>query len=166
MRSIEGLDGLMDYLDGLQDELLDAVALELDTHLRLTVDAAKMGAIDPEVRGSISKVVRRAGDDVEAEVIANHERAVYQEMGTGPEGAASDNGKAPIPVTYTLHSQIQSGRRAGTVIPGWIYKAKDGSFVHSMGQPARPFLYRASKETMQAVLRRTQEGVSRRLSRG
>lgn len=164
MSGIEGLDAVMRRLDGMQGAVLDAAAEGLDHSLQRTVSVAKSLAKEGEVRRSISHVVRRTEGGIEAMVIANHERAVYQEMGTGPEGQNHNNGKAPIPVTYTLMSMIWSGRRAGTIIPGWIYKdRKTGKFVYTQGQAPSPFLYPAWKQTNRYVIKEMSKDMARSL---
>ena len=82
----------------------------------------------------------------------HHALAPYIEYGTGLPGhqGAVANGAPRNPVaagfTYTLQTVILSGPHAGEIRDGWVY-CKDGTFIHTLGQPAKPFLYPA-----QAVL--------------
>ena len=101
MSSIEGLDELLDELDSLEQDILDAAALGLAKGLKRTVGIAKAlcPADSGQLRNSITSVVERKGDTVDGQALATAGHAVYVEMGTGPAGQANHQGVAPVPVT-------------------------------------------------------------------
>lgn len=78
----------------------------------------------------------------------NHQLAPYFEYGTGLPGhqGAVSNGQPRNPeaagFNYTLQTTILSGPNAGRQRHGWVY-FKNGRFYHTLGQPARPFMYPA-----------------------
>lgn len=78
----------------------------------------------------------------------NHQLAPFFEYGTGLPGhrGTVSNGQPRNPdaagFAYTLQTTILSGPNAGKQRRGWVY-FKDGRFYHTLGQPARPFMYPA-----------------------
>lgn len=78
----------------------------------------------------------------------NQMLAPYFEYGTGLPGHRGEiaNGEPRNPAaagfTYTLKTVILTGPHAGETRPGWVY-CKDGVFFHTLGQPAKPFMYPA-----------------------
>ncbi len=171
MSDIAGMDELIEYLGTLPTQLQSKTAAAMDRELGRAVTLAKRKASagedpDHEVTRSITHTVSIGGEGVEGQLVANHERAIYREIGTGPRGYAS-GGKPPIPAKYTLQTMIKTGRRAGTIIPGWVYhNRKAGHLVHSMGQPAQPFLYPAWEESEQLVTDAVEAAIDRMLEGG
>jgi len=90
----------------------------------------------------------------------NHALAPYFEYGTGLPGYSGQvsNGQPRNPAAssfmYTLQTTILSGKHAGEQRRGWVY-FKDGRFFHTLGQPARPFMYPA-----QALLAQEAAGIA------
>lgn len=90
----------------------------------------------------------------------HHALAPYIEYGTGLPGHQGTvaNGAPRNPTaagfTYTLQTVILSGPHSGEIRDGWVY-CKDGLFIHTLGQPAKPFLYPA-----QAVLEKEAGGIA------
>lgn len=127
--SVDGLDEVIAYLEDFEDELMDALERGVTKALDDVREDAKMNVhVDSgDLRDSIKVSVKREADEVRGKCAATAEYAVYEEMGTGPKGNASDNGKAPVGATY----------HTGT------YYRKDGTVVHSEGQPAHPYMYPA-----------------------
>ena len=76
----------------------------------------------------------------------NLEYAPYVELGTGRPGQAGQvkNGQPRNPVaggfTFTLQTFQQ-----GKLRPGWVYHSDTHGFVHTLGQPAAPYMYPAQK---------------------
>ncbi len=152
MSSIEGLDELLDELDSLEQDILDATALGLAKGLKRTVAIAKAlcPADSGQLRNSITSVVDRKQDTVDGQALATAGHAVYVEMGTGPVGQAKHQGVAPVPVTYRT--------------TGWVYRSKkDGKFYRTKGQPARPYLYPAYKQTRGLILGDVRKAIEARL---
>jgi hypothetical protein len=150
--SIEGLDELLDELDDLEQDILDAAAFGLAKGLKRTVGVAKAlcSADSGQLRNSITDIVERKGDTVDGQALATAGHAIYVEMGTGPVGQANHQGVAPVPVTYRT--------------TGWVYRSKkDGKFYGTKGQPARPYLYPAYKQTRKLILSDVREAVEQRL---
>ena len=73
----------------------------------------------------------------------------YVEFGTGRPGQEGlvKNGQERNPkadrFTYTLQTTIRSGPNQGKLRPGWVYHSETHGFVHTLGQPASPFMYPA-----------------------
>lgn len=152
MSSIEGLDELLDELDDLTNEILDAAVIGLSKGLKRTVGVAKaLCQVDSgQLRNSITSVVERKADTVDGQVLATAGHAVYVEMGTGPVGQANHQGIAPVPVTYRTTP--------------WVYRSKkDGKFYRTKGQPARPYLYPAYKQTKGLILNDVRKAIEQRL---
>jgi hypothetical protein len=107
-------------------------------------------AVDSNLAGAIEYRIIQRGKEIEAEVYVNastngpngEPMAVFTEMGTGPQGAASNSGPAgkkyPLPDSaYTLEPWYfydKTGKKTKSGKPG---------FVKSTGQPANPYLYPA-----------------------
>ena len=115
-----------------------------------------MGSGEVSVRGGITAELKgRIGRRVTGQVLSNSPHGTYVELGTGPLGARSHAGISPdIRPTYSMAFYIKNRasprfghelrRPDGT--PYWIFN-RDGVFYKSSGQPARPYMYPASKET-------------------
>ncbi len=157
MSHIEGLDELLDEIDDLTEGLLNAAREGLEKGLKRTVAAAKLLVNDDaEIRNSITSLVERGQGRLDGTVLSTQKRSVYREMGTGPVGQASDNGKAPIPVTYTTGKLVKFRTKSGEIrekwLHGWYYFDRNqGGVRFTRGQPARPFLHPAYQQTKEAV---------------
>lgn len=154
MSSIEGLDELLDQLDGLEEAVLEGAQHGLARGLKITVGEAKaLCPVDTgQLRNSITSMVERKLDRVDGQVLATARHAVYVEMGTGPVGQANHQGVAPVPVTYR--------------VTPWVYPMKTNKgiiFRHTRGMPARPFMYPAYKQTRRRILAEVKRCVEEKL---
>lgn len=112
-----------------------------------------------ELRSSIRSVpATMDGSQASGYWHATSGHAAFVEYGTGAPGARGEvaNGQPRAPeaagFTYTLETIIQSGPRAGQTQPGWVYFDElRQTFVHTLGQPARPFMYPAARQVLQAA---------------
>ncbi len=155
MSSIDGMDEVLDMLDGLKEEILQAALVGVRKGLGRIVAQAKANLGDGvgtgQLRNSITSMAELQGDHIEGQVIAASDHAVYREMGTGPRGEANHAGIAPIPVTYkvdgtTIEYTTKKGKHIRYHIKGWVYKdPKTQSFRYTEGQAAHPYLYPAYK---------------------
>lgn len=152
MSSIDGMDEVLDMLDGLKDEIMQAALKGLKKGLKRTVREAKaLCPVDTgQLRNSIIDVAMVRGGQIEAEVGATAEYAVYVEMGTGPKGEANHAGISPnANPTYSPK--------------GWVYKdPKTGEFRYTNGMPARPFLYPAYKLTRDKIVGDVKKAIDNR----
>jgi len=131
----DSVDDLMKRLDDLGGDALAALEKGLLQAAKLVQgEAKKLAPVNTgELRERIFTSVHRDGADLVAEVAATAPHSVYVEFGTGPEGQKSPKDLPPdVNPTYRQD--------------GWVYRREDtGEFVHTEGQPAKPFLYPAFK---------------------
>ena len=152
--NIVATPGIQQAIERLKspDMAPDALEAALKTISENVVTRAKANAMaaDHNIAQSIEYRIRSQGQEIETEVYVNastngpngEPMAVFLEMGTGPQGAASNSGPAgkkyPLPDSaYTLEPWYyydQTGRKTKNGKPG---------FVKSTGQPANPYLYPA-----------------------
>lgn len=135
-------------------------------------DVAKLGAHvnSGELREKIFADTDTKGFEVKGIVYTNVPQAVYQEFGTGPEGAANHAGISPeANPAYTLQpwwvheSQVL---QADAEMYHWPYiETKEGRFYWLDGQEADPFLYPALKNNEDEVIEKIAEEL-RRTMRG
>lgn len=102
------------------------------------------GAIDTyELFNKIKVEEKDFGNVLAVYIIADSDHAVFVEFGTGQKGAG-----APYP--YPLPEGVSwEYNQRGT--DGWLYPADDGTWRYTEGQPARPFMYPASKDITKIV---------------
>ena len=111
---------------------------------------------------SIHTMTKAEDGAIIGEVYTNERHAVYVEFGTGPMGAASHEGVAPIPVSYKtegwwypLYHEPDSSKSGHKVPerPGMHFTNKEGvEFVSTFGQAAQPFMYPALKQNEGRVM--------------
>lgn len=103
--------------------------------------------ITAEYKGEIAGMQR-------AEVVSNSQHSAYVEFGTGPMGAQNHGGISPyVSPSYTTAFYVRNPKsrhfgeelRTPSGMPYWIYNS-GGQFYATSGQPARPYMYPASKE--------------------
>jgi len=138
---IEGMDELLEQLDGLKEQIMQGAAKALQVELaNIQADAKRNcgGFKNPTgelQRSIIVPSIEQNGDTIEGAVLATATHAVYVEMGTGQRGQDSDNGKAPVGAMYTLEHK---------------------------GMPARPYLYPAYKVRKDKII----EAIRRQIMKG
>lgn len=167
-----GMDKLVEYLEGLAENTATAAALGLEKGMKRTVEAAKSRAPvgDGQLRNSITSYVEVDGDTIEGTILAGAEHAVYVEMGTGSVGEASHAGISPAanPIYATGRRKLMRKGRSGKIVAwetdGWVYKnPKTGEFVFTRGQPAKPYMYPAYKETQGLIKSDMQQAINEKL---
>ncbi|MEA5060675.1 MAG: HK97 gp10 family phage protein [Candidatus Pelethousia sp.] len=109
-------------------------------------------AVSPTLGQSIAAEPVRTQDGVVTGGFGtNLEYAPYVEFGTGRPGDlgqiknAQPRNPAADGFAFTLQTVIRSGPQAGQLRPGWVYHSDTYGFVHTLGQPAAPFMYPAQK---------------------
>lgn len=136
--------------------------MALDIVNRLTGKGAELSTLyapvdSGELHGSVRSVPAALNRGIaEGAWATNSDHAPYVEYGTGKPGAAGQigNGQPRLPeaagFAYTLETVIQSGPRAGRTQKGWVYfDEKLQRFIHTLGQPAQPFMYPAVLQVQQ-----------------
>ena len=138
--SIEGADELIERLQNLKPELLDAAKQGAEHTMQLMKkDAVANCPVDTGMlRGSIQTEVKLEQDALHAKLYTPMEYALYVEMGTGVRGEAHHEGTAP----------------GATYDPQWP------------GQPAHPFLYPAFKANKAQLLNDIREAIRKKLNGG
>lgn len=90
-----------------------------------------------------------------ARVLSNSPHSAYVEFGTGPMGAQNHGGISPdVDPSYTTAFYVRNPEsphfdeelRTTDGVPYWIYNS-GGQFYATSGQPARPYMYPASKKS-------------------
>ncbi len=124
-----GLDEVNAFLDDVPERIMDGAEKGMRHGIQRVEAQAKETAsvATSELRQKITRNVYRGFGGIEAHVKAYAKHAPYVEFGTGPNG------------------KVSGGKGSAYRTTGWTYF--DGkNFVHTRGQPARPFLYPALKE--------------------
>ena len=106
-----------------------------------------------ELRNSIHTAVTHESGGIQGVVYTNKEYAPYVEFGTGPVGQANHSGIDPdVNISYRQDS--------------WVYKdKKTGNFYRTSGQPARPFMYPALKNSEKNIIRGFREDVEKEIQK-
>lgn len=105
----------------------------------------------PTLAGSIRQSpITETADGAEGGFGTNLEYAAFVEYGTGRPGSQGlvKNGEPRDPraagFAYTMETVVQSGPHQGEIRQGWVYwDDVRQTFVHTLGQPAGPFMYPA-----------------------
>lgn len=141
-----GLEEIMQQLQELPEAIMDGAEAGMRKGMqRIEGDAKENAPVDTgELRQKIERNVYRGFGGLEGHVKAYAEHAPYVEFGTGAVGQAS------------------GGRGKAYKTKGWTYF--DGKrFVHTKGQPARPFLFPAFMKNQKKVIADIAAGIRRRL---
>jgi HK97 gp10 family phage protein len=160
---LEGLNSLMKKLDDLGGSISTATISGVNKTLQdITTTAKENAAVDT---GQLRESIESYGDEhkaVEKDGVVsgaagtNLEYGPYVELGTGPVGESTAvEDKYPGAVAYTQK--------------GWTYYSeKLGCFIHTLGQPAQPFLYPASQvhaKELPVNIKKAAEAEIRRLAK-
>lgn len=153
--TIEGLDGLLDDLEGLGEETALAAMVGLEKGMKRSVAVAKELAPKDmgQLRNSITSYTEANGDTIEGTIIAGAKYAVYVEMGTGPKGNAS-------------HAGISPDAKPIYTTKGWTYHHPKRGFIYTLGHPAQPYLYPAYQQTKALIKHDVQEAINTKLGGG
>ena len=156
---LSGLDDVFSLLDRFdEDGLEDALRAGLGSGLQKIAGAAKM--LCPVDTGSLRNSIKtRMTFDGEGalvgEVYVGKQYGVFVEMGTGPKGEQSHAGVNPEWLSKVTYSP-----------KGWVYPTDDGEFRHTLGQPARPFLYPAYRSEKNKVADEIRRAIRRYAKKG
>lgn len=156
---LSGLDDVFSLLDRFdEDGLEDALRAGLGSGLQKIAGAAKM--LCPVDTGSLRNSIKtRMTFDGEGalvgEVYVGKQYGVFVEMGTGPKGEQSHAGVNPEWLSKVTYSP-----------KGWVYPTDDGEFRHTLGQPARPFLYPAYRSEKHKVADEIRRAIRRYAKKG
>lgn len=154
---ITNLDQVCEKLDSISEvKILEKGVGKAVDHVQ---EIAKLGAHvnTGELREKIFADTETKGLEVKGIVYTNVPQAIYQEFGTGPEGAANHAGISPeANPAYTLQPWWV---HESQVLPSdaemyhWPYiDTEDGRFYYIDGQEADPFLYPALKNHEEDVI--------------
>lgn len=138
-----GLDEVLASLGDLQGRIEEGGQEGIAKGLQRVVRDAKMAA--PVDTGELRQKILASVGTTEGEVRAYAEHAPYVEFGTGPVGKAS------------------GGRGKAYKTKGWTYFNGE-NFVHTRGQPARPFLYPAFKANREKIIKDIAAAIRRKLN--
>lgn len=86
-------------------------------------------------------------------VVADSHHAAYVEFGTGQLGM---EGGYPYPFPEGVDWEYNTGKTIFEISPGqygWFYPGDDGKWYFTQGMPSRPFMYEASIELMNLVVK-------------
>ena len=150
---------LMADLKAYQDELPRKARLLVERLAELGVESAKANIVTldavftGELHNSIhSEQISASSDKVVFAVVADSSHAIYVEMGVGLVGAENPYpGKLPA-----VYAQGKTIRQLADGRYGWFYN-RDGVWYFTEGMPSRPFMYMASMDIMQAVVKIAKE---------
>ena len=174
---IKGKEKLLKQLGKVPKAIEDAI---FDATFEIVEDM--QGRVESELNSSIfynrgglagswmNEVVKE-GESVVGRVWSNSATAFYREFGTGSVGAKSPKDAPPdINLTYTMEpwfipaEMVDVDLNAIYGMPKITINGKD--FYRTNGQPARPYLYPAYKETMKDAPDVYKEHVSKHLKGG
>lgn len=131
-------------------------------------DIAKLGAHinTGELREKILVDTCRKGSEVFGIVYTNVPQAIYQEFGTGPEGASNHAGISPnASPSYTMVEWwVHESRvlESDAEMYHWAsIETKDGKFYRLDGQAADPFLYPALKNNEDKIVDMLAESIKK-----
>lgn len=129
---IQGIDGLLDRLDGLVNE--ENIEAALGKACAVVEAAAKKKA--PKGEGDLRRSISSKVDGTEGIVFSPLEYAPYVEYGTGL--FAEEGGRQDVP---------------------WIYKDDEGHYHTTSGMKPQPYMRPALNENRQKILRIIGEGL-------
>lgn len=162
---LSGLDDVFSLLNSLDEETLSrALHHGLEEGLQKIAGAAKMlcpvnklsGASASGLKNSIkTRINMGKGGNMVGEVYVGKQYGVFVEMGTGPKGEQSHAGVNPEWLSKVTYSP-----------KGWVYPTDDGEFRHTLGQPARPFLYPAYRSEKHKVADEIRRAIRRYAKKG
>lgn len=157
---MDDIDRICANLRHMADDIVKAVEKQMRAETkRIQADAKRLAPVGTgQLRNSVTADVARdaATGDIVGTVGTNVAHAMFNELGTGPAGAASQK-------------DMPAGAAPKYRKNGWTYKdPKTGRFIHTEGLPARPFLYPAYKqnearvkENIAKAIRRAQKARSK-----
>ena len=156
--SPSSIDQLIKELRAYQTSLEDKTKLFCERLAEIGVETAKAtvygldAVFTGELFQSIHSEQKSSGATVIFSVVADSEHAIYVEMGTGMVGAESPYpGKLPA-----VYAQGQTIRQLSDGRYGWFYE-RDGQWYFTEGMPSRPFMYFASLEMQERIVKIAKE---------
>ena len=157
--SISSIENLKKQLEEYKKSLNTKCEILVSRLAELGVEVAKASIVDldavftGELYGSISyNKVSNDGKRVIFAVVADSEHAIYVEMGTGIVGAES-----PYPGNLpAVYAQGKTIRQLADGRYGWFYE-RDGKWYFTEGMPSRPFMYFATMEMYNQVIKIAKE---------
>lgn len=146
-------------LEAYRNDLQRKLVVFTQRLAELGVDVAKASVVDldavftGELYRSIHAEQREVSQNrVVFAVVADSSHAIYVEMGTGLVGAES-----PYPGNLpAVYAQGKTIRQLADGRYGWFYE-RDGQWYFTEGMPSRPFMYFASMEMQNKVVKIAKE---------
>lgn len=163
--SQSSIEQLIKELRSYQNSLEQKTRLFCERLAEIGVETAKAtvygldAVFTGELFRSIHSEQRSSGTTVVFAVVADSEHAIYVEMGTGLVGAESPY-PGKLPAVYAQGKSFVEllepfGKyEAGTY--GWFYE-RDGHIFFTEGMPSRPFMYFASLEMQENIVKIAKE---------
>lgn len=160
--SPSSIDQLIKELRSYQNSLEDKTKLFCERLAEIGVETAKAtvygldAVFTGELFRSIHSEQRSSGTTVVFAVVASSEHAVFVEFGTGIVGKESPY---PAPFPDGVDWQYASGKTIRQLSDGrygWFYE-RDGQWYFTEGMPSRPFMYLASLEIREQIVKIAKE---------
>ena len=152
---IQGDKDLMRKVGMLEDIKLERIMRKRAEEVRAVAIYLVPVGTDPggELRSSIHHTIAHEDGRIQGVVYTNKKYGPYVEFGTGPVGQANHSGIDPdVNISYRQDS--------------WVYKdKKTGNFYRTSGQPARPFMYPALKNSEKNIIRGFREDVEKEIQK-
>lgn len=157
--SQSSIEQLKKDLQAYRNDLQKKLVLVCQMLSELGVEVAKASVVNldavftGELYNSISYEQKSVSKDrVIFAVVANSDHAIYVEMGTGLVGAENPYpGKLPA-----VYAQGKTIRQLADGRYGWFYQ-RDGNWYFTEGMPSRPFMYLASQELQERIVKVARE---------
>lgn len=157
--SIKSIDKLKKAIVDYENDLQAKLVLFCERLSQYGVEAAQANIVnlDAVFSGDLFRSIYNeqqyaTKDTVVFIVATNSEHAVYVEMGTGMVGAENPYpGKLPA-----VYAQGKTIRQLADGRYGWFYK-KNGQWYFTEGMPSRPFMWFASMDMQEQVVRIARE---------
>lgn len=157
--SIKSIDKLKKAIVDYENDLQAKLVLFCERLSQYGVEAAQANIVnlDAVFSGDLFRSIYNeqqyaTKDTVVFIVATNSEHAVYVEMGTGMVGAENPYpGKLPV-----VYAQGKTIRQLADGRYGWFYN-KNGRWYFTEGMPSRPFMWFASMDMQEQVVRIARE---------
>lgn len=157
--SIKSIDKLKKAIVDYENDLQTKLVLFCERLSQYGVEAAQANIVnlDAVFTGDLFRSIYNeqqyaTKDTVVFIVATNSEHAVYVEMGTGMVGAENPYpGKLPA-----VYAQGKTIRQLADGRYGWFYQ-RDGQWYFTEGMPSRPFMWFASMDMQEQVVRIARE---------
>lgn len=162
--SVKGIENLkrqlVNYRDNILQQKVDLLAKRL-AEKGVDFAQANIANLGAVFTGElISSIHTRYGGSSKGTavffVVADSDHAAFVEFGTGQMGK---KGPYPYPPPEGVEWNYNTGKTIFEISPGeygWFYP-RDGKWYFTQGMPARPFMYEASMDLLQEIVKTAKE---------